>query len=350
MTDLVDHVSRPPDVKGRSAQFADCSHDVAPLLSVEDLNIFVEGSGGRYNIVEDVSFQIDAGEIVGLVGESGSGKSMIGMSLMRLLPRGVRAEGKIMLGGKDLLALSEREIRRVRGGSIGTIFQEPVSALNPAFTIGNQIISAIRAHQACTPKQAKDRAVELLDQVRIPNPRVRLDLYPHQLSGGMCQRVMIAMALAGGARLIVADEPTTSLDVTIQGQIVKLIETLVRDTGISVLFISHDLGLVSQLCDRLAVAYAGQIVETGDCRKVLSTAAHPYTQALIDCVPSMRDAGVLLRGIPGYPPLPGGWPAGCHYAQRCAHAAAACGEPQSTLPLAEGRAARCWRALEMVRA
>jgi peptide/nickel transport system permease protein len=319
---------------------------MSDLLRVDKLCVSAGESSGRYRLVDNVSFEIRSGEVLGLVGESGSGKSMIAMALMRLLPRGVVAEGEVMLEGRNLLSLDEHAMRRVRGGNIALIFQEPVSALNPAFTIGNQIIAAIRAHSDCTRQQARKRAIELLDQVRIPEPDVRLDLYPHQLSGGMCQRVMIAMAIAGGARLIIADEPTTSLDVTIQEQIVQLLEQLVRETGLSVLFISHDLGIVSQLCDRIAVAYAGELVETGDARTVLNNPLHPYTRALVNCVPSMKAPGVLLPGISGYPPMPGAWPAGCHYFDRCSHADTPCERPQPENWFDRERMVRCWRARE----
>ncbi len=240
-------------------------------------------------------------------------------------------------------------MRRLRGAQIGMIFQEPVTALNPVFSLKSQMTAAIRAHSSISRSQARDRAVELLAMVGIPNAAARLRFYPHQLSGGLCQRVMIAMALAGGARLLIADEPTTSLDVTIQDEIILLIEQLARDTGIAVLFISHDLGVVSRLCDRIAVAYAGQILEIGETAALLRTPAHPYTQGLVRCVPNLKEIGVAHRGIPGNPPLPKAWPAGCRFRARCGWAAAECAAPQELLPLAPGRFVRCWKATDAVR-
>jgi len=315
------------------------------LLEVSDLSITL----GDIPLVSNVSFNIGRGEKFGLVGESGSGKSLLALSLIRLLPHGIRASGRIRFDGRDLLEMSEAEMRRLRGVQIGMIFQEPVAALNPVFSIESQIIAAIRAHSAMSRRQARDRAVELLAMVGIPNAAARLRFYPHQLSGGLCQRVMIAMALAGGARLLIADEPTTSLDVTIQDEIILLIEQLARDTGIAVLFISHDLGVVSRLCDRIAVAYAGQILEIGDAATLLRTPAHPYTQGLVRCVPNLREIGVAHRGIPGSPPLPKTWPAGCRFRARCAWAAAECAAPQELLSLAPGRSVRCCKVADAAR-
>ena len=248
--------------------------------------------------------------------------------------------------GRELLELPEAEMRRLRGVQIGMIFQEPTTALNPVFSLQSQMVAAIRAHAAMTRRQARDRAVELLTMVGIPDAATRLRFYPHQLSGGLCQRVMIAMALAGGARLLIADEPTTSLDVTIQEEILSLIEQLARDSGIAVLFISHDLGVVSRLCDRIAVAYAGQILELGAAAALLRTPAHPYSQGLVRCVPNLQEIGVAHRGIAGSPPLPKAWPAGCRFRPRCGWAEAACGSPQDFFQLAPDRLVRCWKATE----
>ena len=235
-------------------------------------------------------------------------------------------------------------MRRVRGGQISMIFQEPTAALNPVFTIGSQIIAAIRAHLRLGRDAARTRAIDLLREVGIPDPANRLGFYPHQLSGGMCQRVMIAMALAGGARLVIADEPTTALDVTIQAEIVKLLERLVRQTGIGLLFISHDLGLVARLCDRLAVAYAGEIVETGQTSILVQAPMHPYMQGLVKCVADFEDIGQLRGGIPGTPPMPGDWPTGCRFQARCDFATAGCEQRQELRDIAPGHQVRCWRA------
>jgi oligopeptide/dipeptide ABC transporter ATP-binding protein len=309
------------------------------LLAVRDLAVTM----GATRLVDGVSFDIGKGEIFGLVGESGSGKTLTALALMRLLAPSLHPTGAIRLDGRDLLALSERDMRSVRGGQIGMIFQEPVAALNPVFTIEAQIAAALRAHTPMTRRAARTRVEALLAQVGLPDPASRRRFYPHQLSGGQCQRVMIAMALAGGARLLIADEPTTALDVTIQEEIVGLIEQLARDTGIAVLFISHDLGLVARLCHRIAVAYAGQIVEIGAADALLQSPRHPYTQGLVRCVPNLRDIGVLQRGIPGAPPQPGAWPEGCRFAARCPQFGPGCDAPQPLIALPQDAAARCWR-------
>ncbi|MEZ5765042.1 MAG: ABC transporter ATP-binding protein [Xanthobacteraceae bacterium] len=320
------------------------------LLTVRDLQVTAGNGNSQLTLVDGVSFDIAEGEIFGLVGESGSGKTMTALALIGLLPAVARASGIIRLGERELIGISEKEFRAVRGREIGMIFQEPVSALNPVFSLEAQIKAAVRAHSDMTDRQARDRAVELLGMVGIPDPVQRLSFYPHQLSGGMCQRVMIAMALAGGARLLIADEPTTALDVTIQDEIVRLIEDLASRAKISVLFISHDLGLVSRLCHRIAVAYAGEIVEIGDAKTLLHTPRHPYTQGLVRCVPDLESIGVLQRGIPGHPPLPGNWPPGCRFIARCPKSRAGCEQRQALqhVPHATGEV-RCWRAHEHAR-
>ncbi len=317
-----------------------------PALAVENLCLQLTADRGGAALLSGVSFEIQTGEIFGLVGESGSGKTLTALAVMRLLPPTIKATGKIMFEGRDLLALPEREIRTLRGSRMGMVFQEPVAALNPTFTIGVQLIAAIRAHHKLPKSKARDRAVELLDMVGIPEPRSRLGFYPHQFSGGMCQRVMIAMALAGGAKLLLADEPTTSLDVTTQDEIVRLLEKLSRDQGIAVLFISHDLGLVARLCHRIAVAYAGELVELGLADTLLRSPLHPYTQGLVRCVPDLSQIGILRGGIPGTPPMPGNWPAGCRFQPRCPAAADSCERAQLLSPLTKDHALRCWRAAE----
>jgi oligopeptide/dipeptide ABC transporter ATP-binding protein len=318
----------------------------SPALTVENLCLQMSAERGGAPLLSGVSFEIESGEIFGLVGESGSGKTLTALAVMRLLPPAIKATGRIMFEGMDLLALPERQIRTLRGGRMGMVFQEPVAALNPVFTIGAQMISAVRAHHKLSKSKARDRAVELLDMVGIPEPRARLGFYPHQFSGGMCQRVMIAMALAGGAKLLLADEPTTSLDVTTQDEIVRLLEKLSREQHISVLFISHDLGLVARLCRRIAVAYAGELVEVGAAQTLLRQPLHPYTQGLVRCVPDLSQIGVLRGGIPGTPPLPGNWPAGCRFQPRCPAAGEGCERAQAIITSTQGHALRCWRAGE----
>jgi oligopeptide/dipeptide ABC transporter ATP-binding protein len=312
-------------------------------LAVSGLRVTLAGG---VDVVDDVSLEIGDGEIVGMVGESGSGKTMTALSVLRLLPKRARLQGTIELDGQDLTRMDEAELRSVRGSRIGMVFQEPVAALNPVFTVGAQLGAAIRAHGDPGRRAARERAVELLAMVGLPEPAARLRQYPHQLSGGMCQRVMIAMALASGARLLIADEPTTSLDVTIQDEIVRLIARLARERGIAVLFISHDLGLVARLCHRVTVMYAGQVVESGPTSVLLASPLHPYTRALLRCVPDLREIGVVRRGIPGSPPRPGAAPEGCRFRDRCELAAEACRQRQRLKPLAADHLVRCVRASE----
>jgi oligopeptide/dipeptide ABC transporter ATP-binding protein len=317
-------------------------------LEVANLAVTLDRPGRPpVNLVEEVSLHIDEGEIVGMVGESGSGKTMTALAIMRLLPKRARAVGSIRLGGRELLELAEWEMREIRGAEIGMVFQEPVAALNPVFTIGSQLTAAIRAHHSASRGDSRDRAIELLMQVGLPEPQLRLHQYPHELSGGMCQRAMIAMALASGAKLLLADEPTTSLDVTIQDEIVRLIQQLAAEKGIGVLFISHDLGLVSRVCHRVGVMYAGQIVESGPTRVLLESPMHPYTQALLRCVPDLDQVGVVRRGIPGTPPLPGTAPSGCRFRNRCEFAAEVCQTQQRLDAVNELHMVRCVRAPEL---
>ena len=317
-------------------------------LEVEDLHVLHRRGDQQVALVDGISFAIRQGEIFGLVGESGSGKSISALATVRLLGSDISTRGSVKLDGRELLELSEVEMRKVRGGRISMIFQEPTTALNPVFTVGTQIVAAIRAHLPMTRIDARKRAEQLLRQVGIPDPASRLNYYPHQLSGGMCQRVMIAMALAAGARFVIADEPTTALDVTIQAEIVKLLEHLVRENGLSLLFISHDLGLVARVCDRVAVAYAGQIVESGETEALLRSPMHPYMQGLVKCVADFEEVGTVRGGIPGNPPLPGSWLQGCRFQPRCTFAADGCEKPQSLREIRPGHVVRCWRAGSIV--
>jgi oligopeptide/dipeptide ABC transporter ATP-binding protein len=334
----VDAVSRPGSDEPPRTASADA------LLEVTDLRVVLGRKSGDVSLVDSVSFSVGRGEIFGLVGESGSGKSITALATIRLLDDGIRASGRMLFEGCDLAALSEAEMRQVRGGQISMIFQEPTAALNPVFTIGSQIVAAIRAHARIDKADARRRAIELLRKVGIPDPDNRMGFYPHQLSGGMCQRVMIAMALAAGARLVIADEPTTALDVTIQAEIVQLLQQLVRETGVGLLFISHDLGLVAELCDRVAVVYAGEIVETGTSAALLRRPLHPYMQGLLRCAADLDDIGHVRGGIPGVPPSPGAWPQGCRFQARCSFAADGCEQRQDLREVEAGHFVRCWRA------
>ena len=297
--------------------------DAAPLLEVQDLQTFFHAEGTVARAVDGVSFTVGAGETLAIVGESGSGKSVTSLSILRLvpIPPGEIAGGRVLFRGRDLLALPEPEMRHIRGNEIGMIFQEPMSSLNPLLTVGEQIAEVVRLHQGLGRNAARQRAVEMLGRVNIPDPERRAREYPHRLSGGMRQRVMIAMALACRPALLIADEPTTALDVTIQAQILHLIRALQIEMSMSVLFITHNLGVVAQVADRVAVMYAGRIVEQGDVRTVFAAPLHPYTRALLRSIPRVeavgRDPSHRLLSIPGQVPSPVALPPGCSYAPRC---------------------------------
>jgi peptide/nickel transport system permease protein len=297
-----------------------------------------------YRAVDGVDLEIARGECLGIVGESGSGKSVTAMSIMGLVPTppGRIAGGAIRFEGEDLLAASDARIRKLRGGAVSHVFQDPLATLHPLFTVGDQIEEAIRAHQPLGRTAARKKARELLELVRIPNAGQRLDAYPHELSGGMRQRVCIAMALANDARLLIADEPTTALDVTVQAQILALIDRLRRENDTAVLFITHDFGVVSAICDRVAVMYAGRIVETGRTQDLLDRPAHPYTSKLIECVPVLGEPERRLAAIEGLPPSVDDLPPGCAFAPRCPRATDECRAGEIALaPHGEGRAVRC---------
>jgi len=314
------------------------------VLSLSDLRTAF-GSGRRQvEAISGVDLQIRRRECLGLVGESGSGKSITAMSIMGLVPTppGRIVGGSIFFQGEDLLEASDRRIRELRGGAVSHVFQDPLTSLHPLFTVGEQLVEAIRAHQPLRRAQAEERAGELLELVRIPSPRRRLKAYPHELSGGMRQRVCIAMALANEAELIIADEPTTALDVTVQAQILSLMSKLRHEKETSILFITHDFGVISALSDRVAVMYAGQVVETGRTADVLAAPAHPYTRKLIDCVPVLGQGDRKLDAIEGGPPATGAGAPGCAFAPRCAFARDACRRGEIALErLQEGREVRC---------
>ena len=288
-----------------------------PLLSVQNLTTVFDVPGRPVVAVDDVSFDIHKGETLGLVGESGSGKSVTAFSIVQLLQSpGRTTGGRILFQGRDLLSLPEKEVRKVRGAGIGLVFQEPMAALNPVMRVGHQIGEALRVHGLADKRDARTRAIELLRAVRITDPERRVDDYPHQLSGGMRQRVMIAVALACRPPLVIADEPTTALDVTVQAQILELLREMKREFDLSLLLITHDLGVIAETADRVAVMYAGRIVETGPVRDVFRKPLHPYTQGLLASIPG-EGAGDRLRAIEGVVPNLAALPPGCTFAPRC---------------------------------
>jgi len=298
----------------------------APLLAVEGLSVDFPGDGGRVRVVDCIGFSIAAGETLALVGESGCGKSMTALAVMRLVAKPGRIEpgSRIRLEGRDLLSLSVPEMRGVRGARIGMIFQEPMTSLNPVTTVGEQVMEAIELHAGIPRAKARERVIELFGHVGIPDPARRFQAYPHQLSGGLKQRVMIAMAMAMRPRLLIADEPTTALDATIRAQILELLRTLCAETGTAVLLITHDFGVVNETADRVAVMYAGQIVEEGTRLEVLSQPRHPYTQGLLRSIPKPEARGARLEEIKGIVPRPGHWPPGCRFHTRCPFAFEPC--------------------------
>jgi len=305
---------------------------MAPLLSVEGLQTHFETGEGVLRAVDGVSFSIERGEVLGLVGESGCGKSVTSLSIMRLVPPPGRvAAGRVLFEGEDLLAKDAEAMRRVRGARIAMVFQEPMTSLNPVFSIGDQIASAILAHSSAGRREAWTRTVEMLDLVQIPSPRQRARDFPHQLSGGLRQRAMIAMALGSGPALLIADEPTTALDVTIQAQILDLLRRLQAERGMAVLLITHDLGVVAELCHRVAVIYAGRIVEMAPVTSLFARPLHPYTRGLLQCLPHPSRFGQPLASIEGVPPDLRQRSAGCRFAPRCSYAVAACRRDEPTL-------------------
>ncbi|MBD0902663.1 ABC transporter ATP-binding protein [Klebsiella grimontii] len=298
-------------------------------MSLLKVNRLAVTGGEDIALVDNVSFTLEAGEMLGLVGESGSGKTVTCRALMRLLPGdGLRISGgEVVLDGRDILPLSEGQMSAVRGREIGMIFQNPTSHLNPVMTIGEQIAESRRLHFAANRRQAREDALALLRQVGIPDPQNRLNSYPHEFSGGMRQRAMIAVALAPEPRLLIADEPTTALDVTVQMQILRLLSDLRAELGLAVIMITHDLGVVAQTCDRIAVMYGGRLCEVGDKREVLAGPLHPYTRGLIDCQPASEGGRGRLTIIDGQPPSADHFPSGCRFHPRCRRADEACLQP-----------------------
>jgi oligopeptide/dipeptide ABC transporter ATP-binding protein len=317
------------------------------VLQISDLRIsFPDGAGGRFYPVDGVSFTLDRGQTLALVGESGSGKSLTSLALLRLVPSPGRIEpGSIIhLGDTDVMALRGESLRGIRGRRIGMIFQDPMTSLNPVFSVGDQIAEGIRAHFDVSKSEARERSLRLLQEVGIPDPAGRLDAYPHQLSGGMRQRVMIAIALAAEPEILVADEPTTALDVTVQAQILEVLDRLRSTRGMAVLLITHDLGIVAGRADRVAVMYAGQIVEEAPTGRLFTNPSHPYTQGLFASVPRLTGPIQRLTPIGGTVPSPTDWPSGCRFRPRCPKAFEKSELPPPLLPVAPDHRMRCWLA------
>ena len=319
----------------------------APLLKVKGLKTVFHSDSGIAAAVNGVDFTLQPGETLGLVGESGCGKTVTGLSVLRLVPDppGRIIDGEILFEGTDLLGLDEAEMRRIRGNRIAMIFQEPMTSLNPILTIGYQIAEAIRRHHKVSRAEAREQAVEMIHSVGIPDPARRVREYPHQMSGGMRQRAMIAMALSCNPRILIADEPTTALDVTIQAQILELIDELKQRTGTSVLFVTHDLGVIAQIADMVAVMYAGRIVEYGCGDDLFDKPRHPYTQGLMASVPKIHEpvpSGRLLPSIPGVVPSLFDLPAGCTFRDRCALAFERCHEAPPLFEPDAGHQVRCF--------
>jgi peptide/nickel transport system ATP-binding protein/oligopeptide transport system ATP-binding protein len=325
-----------------------------PLLQVEDLRVQFATEDGIVRAVDGVSFELERGKVLGIVGESGSGKSVTAMTLMGLT-RGVNArfEGRVVYEGTDLLRISDTEMQRYRGNELGMIFQDPMTSLNPVYKIGDQIVEAIQAHERANRPMARKRAIELLRQVGIPNPESRVDSYPHEFSGGMRQRAMIAMALSCNPSVLIADEPTTALDVTIQAQIIELIGRLKDEFQSAVILITHDLGVVADIADEIIVMYAGRIVERGTTRQVFYDPQMPYTWGLLGSIPRLdRPRPERLHTIEGAPPSLIHLPEGCKFRPRCPHAFDKCGEEPGLENRVEepGHDDRCWLEVEYKRA
>jgi len=336
--DMATEAQRAPDASG-------------PVLEVRNLTVAVATESGRFPVVEDVTFSLGRGEIVGLVGESGSGKTVTSMSIMRLLPSPPFAitGGQVLLEGRNLLAASMRTMRQIRGREISMIFQDPMAALNPSVPVGRQIGEVVRLHENASRRVADRRALELLDRVGIPDARIRARNYPHEFSGGMRQRAMIAMALACSPKVLIADEPTTALDVTIQAQVIDLLKDLRRDFGLSILFVTHDLGVVADICDRVLVMYAGQIVEQADINDLFDAPSHPYSRALLAAMPRLSEPGKELFAIPGSVPTIEDIPSGCRFHPRCELAREECRTRNIPVTTVGRSLSRCIRTDELRR-
>ena len=319
-------------------------------LEVEDLVVSFPGVGERTPVVDGLGLRVEVGETLALVGESGCGKSISALACLRLVPRPGRIDrGRVAVGGREILDLSVPEMRGLRGSEISMIFQEPMTSLNPVINVGGQVIEAIRLHERVSRSAARARTLDLFEQVGIPDAEERLDAYPHQLSGGLKQRVMIAMALATVPKVLIADEPTTALDVTIQAQILQLLRDLQRDSDTAILLITHDLGIVNELSDRVAVMYAGRKVEEGGRVDVLAHSRHPYTEGLLRSMPALARPGERLAEIPGVVPPPDEWPRGCRFSGRCPRALPHCpDQPPASTPLPDEHRVWCHAVAEDV--
>ena len=321
---------------------------MSALLEVKGLRCsFKLEDGGEFSPVDGVSFSVDAGRTLGIVGESGCGKSVTSLSIMGLLPKGQGriSAGSVVFEGRDLATLKPEDMRSLRGNRMAMIFQEPMTSLNPAFTIGQQLIEGIRCHQNVTAEQAREHAIEMLRLVRIPSPEQRIDEYPHKLSGGMRQRVMIAMALSCRPKLLIADEPTTALDVTIQAQVLDLMRDLKHRVGAAIVLITHDLGVIAELADDVVVMYAGRVVERAPVAQLFAMPHHPYTIGLLGSIPKMHGEQDRLNAIEGQVPTPMSQVTGCRFAPRCPFAVAQCKEEMPPLrEVSAGHEAACWRA------
>ncbi len=313
------------------------------LLEVSDLKVDFNVHMGKVTVVDGVGFSLDTGRTLGIVGESGSGKSVTCLSLTKLIPMppGQISEGQVLLEGDDLLSLSEKQLRKIRGKKISMIFQEPMTAFNPLYTIGEQISEAIRIHRKLKKREALDYAVELLKSVSIPAPQIRVHSYPHQLSGGMKQRAMIAMAMSCHPKILVADEPSTALDVTVQAQVLLLIHEFKKKYGTAVILVTHNIGVVTAAADDVLVMYVGKMFEKGDVHKVLNHPKHPYTQGLIECMIKSENNGEL-KTMPGFIPSPSQKPGGCVFNPRCPHKKEICTVKEPPFRQVEGHAVACW--------
>ena len=317
------------------------------LLEVDNLQTYFFTDAGVLPSVDGVSFTIDGGQTLGVVGESGCGKSVTAMSILQLIPQppGKIVGGEIRFKGQDLAAMNAKELQRIRGNEISVIFQEPMTSLNPVFTVGDQITEAILLHQGVSEDQAWEIALDMLVAVGIPAPESRIDEYPHQMSGGMKQRVMIAMALACQPDLLIADEPTTALDVTIQAQILELLKKMQVERGMAIMLITHDLGVVAETCDNVVVLYAGRVAETAPTGELFETPTHPYTAGLLQALPDRAKPGARLYTIEGMVPSPLNFPSGCRFRSRCPKASEQCSEKPPLIQVSPTHQAWCWHPL-----
>lgn len=315
------------------------------IIEIKNLKTEFYTKNGVVTAVDGVDFKIKKGETLGVVGESGCGKSVTSMSILRLIPRnrGKIVEGEIILDGEDILKKSQKEMRNIRGNKIAMIFQDSLTALNPVLTIGNQLIETITAHKKVSKREARKKSIEMLGKVEIPSPELRMNEYPHQLSGGMRQRVVIAMALSCNASLLIADEPTTALDVTIQAQILELIKDIKKKLGTSIMLITHDMGVVAEMADNIMVMYAGKVMEYSDAKSIFKNPLHPYTQGLLASIPRLNANTQMLYTIKGTVPNPLDMPKGCRFCPRCNEATQICLEKEPRLYEVGNSLVRCWK-------